>query len=134
MSAARRYATMSRIRSKGTKPEKAVGRALQSLRFKFTRYAADVPGRPDYVIRSRRIAVLVHGCFWHQHRGCKLARTPTSRPDYWPAKLRGNVTRDRLVSRKLKRAGFRVVTVWECQTAQADRLTLRLSRALRANR
>src|SRR5437879_2675210 len=111
-----RYATMSSIRSKNTKPEQSVRRALNRLGIAHRLNTSTLPGRPDLVVPDAHIAVMVHGCFWHQHSGCRLARIPKSRPDYWPTKLQNNKMRDQRTSRALRYLGWRVITIWECQT------------------
>jgi len=81
------------------------------------RRKARVFGKPDFVFRSERVAVFVDGCFWHRHPGCRFAATPKSRPEFWLPKFERNVARDRLVTRTLRSAGWRVVRVWECALA-----------------
>ena len=105
---------MSGIRGKDTKPEVLVRRALFAAGFRFRLHRKDLPGVPDIVLSERRVAVFVHGCFWHSHKGCLYARRPTSRVDFWKAKLDGNVERDRRAIELLTTAGWRVLVVWEC--------------------
>lgn len=84
-----------------------------------------LPGRPDFAFAQRRAVIFVHGCFWHQHRRCGAGRMPASNREYWVPKLKRNVERDRASVRKLRRLGWRVLTVWECQIKQrrlADRI------------
>ena|SRR2546422_1542176 len=133
LTSAQRYAVMSSIRSKHTKPEQAVKRVLTKLGFSYRIHASKLPGRPDIILPSRRIAVMVHGCFWHQHSGCRLARVPKSRPDYWPGKLQSNKVRDQRAKRALRYLGWQVITIWECQTLNpsglAERLRSKLTRS-----
>lgn len=121
-----RLRVMRSIRSKNTRPELIVRQVLWGLGARYRLHAADLPGRPDIVMRSRRAAVLVHGCFWHLHKGCALARLPKSRPEYWPTKLLRNRERDRRNSRELARLGWRTLVVWECEVARLDELRARL--------
>lgn len=108
---------MRLIRSRDTKPEWLVRRALHAAGLRYRLHARELPGRPDIVFRKQHVAVMVHGCFWHQHPdpSCKLARMPKSRPEFWGPKLRGNRSRDELVRAKLEDGGWRVFEIWECQ-------------------
>ena len=117
-----RSALMSRIRSSGTKPEIAVRRALHALGFRFRLHRRELPGKPDIVLPKYRLAIFVHGCFWHQHAGCRLASRPKTRGDYWEPKLAANVARDARHAAALGALGWRVATVWECHTRDAKRL------------
>ncbi|HZT26468.1 MAG TPA: very short patch repair endonuclease [Pseudolabrys sp.] len=129
MSPAKRSALMSRIRGRDTGPERVVRKLLHAMGYRFRLHARDLPGRPDIVLRSRRVAVFVHGCFWHRH-DCGLAYTPKTRREFWQRKFDDNVRRDRRTRGELEAAGWRVIIVWECQlddpAALADRLAKRL--------
>lgn len=116
----RRSENMRRIRSANTKPEIAVRRLVHSLGFRFRLHLRDLPGRPDIVLPKHRAIILVHGCFWHQHRRCIDGRQPQSNTSYWSSKLERNLKRDRSNARKLRRLGWRVLTIWECQLGRAD--------------
>ena len=107
---------MARVRSKNTTPEMAVRRTLHAAGLRFRLHRADLPGRPDIVLPGRRAVVFVHGCFWHSHPGCKRARIPATRREYWVPKLLRNVERDRTAAAALQRAGWRVFITWECET------------------
>ena len=111
--AARRSWNMGRIPSKDTEPELILRSSLQRYGFRFRLHRKNLPGRPDIVFPKYRVAMFVHGCFWHRH-GCRRTYTPKSRIDYWTAKFERNVARDSEQHRKLIEAGWRVVTVWEC--------------------
>jgi DNA mismatch endonuclease, patch repair protein len=113
---------MSRVRQHGTAPEKAVARFLASHGFRFRCNVRGLPGTPDLLNKRGRIAVFVHGCFWHRHRGCKRTTTPKSNQAFWLAKFEANMRRDRMRTRQLKRSGYKVVVVWECQTRSDDAL------------
>jgi len=112
---------MSRIRGRDTQPEKKVRSALHRAGFRFRLHRKDLPGRPDIVLPKYRTVVFVHGCFWHRHRGCKFAYEPKSRPAFWNEKFRGNVARDRRNASDLRRLGWRVVTIWECEATSPRR-------------
>lgn len=105
---------MSGIRGKDTKPEMAVRQALYAAGFRFRLHRRDLPGVPDVVLSGRRVAVFVHGCFWHRHEGCRLAAVPSTRPEFWKSKLEGNALRDRRIVEQLRALGWRVLVVWEC--------------------
>lgn len=115
---AARSAQMSRIRGRDTKPEMRVRQALHSAGLRYRLHAKDLPGKPDLVFRSRKVALFVHGCFWHQHPdpNCKLARMPKSKLDFWRPKLEGNRLRDVKNRSALEADGWTVVEVWECET------------------
>ena len=106
---------MRRIQKTGTKPEMRVRRAAHRLGYRFRLHRANLPGTPDLVFRRLSKVVLVHGCFWHQHPGCRLARQPKSRLDYWLPKLTRNRQRDRQCEAALRAAGWAVLVIWECQ-------------------
>jgi DNA mismatch endonuclease (patch repair protein) len=130
---ARRSWNMSRIRGKDTGPEKVVRSLLHRLGYRFRLHGKGLPGRPDIVLARHRVVVLVHGCFWHRHRGCKNCTTPTNNRKFWVKKLEGNAARDRLNRRALVRLGWRVVVIWECEAAKPkslDRVQKRLQKAL----
>jgi DNA mismatch endonuclease (patch repair protein) len=113
---------MALIRSKDTRPEVFVRRLLHRLGYRFRLHRADLPGKPDIVFPGRRAAIFVHGCFWHHHAGCKLARVPKSSTDYWRPKLEKNAARDAAHRRALELAGWRVLEVWECQLRRNEDL------------
>ena len=119
MSAAdpRRSAQMSLIKGRDTKLEMVVRRALHARGLRYRLHAKDLPGKPDIVLRGRRIAIFVHGCFWHQHPdpGCKLARMPKSRQEFWIPKLTRNRARDVEVRTELEASGWEVLEIWECE-------------------
>ena len=110
-----RRSLMSKVRSRDTKPELLVRSALHQLGYRYRLQDRRLPGCPDIVFRSRKLAIFVHGCFWHQHDGCRRSTIPATRRSYWEAKLRRNVERDRQSMRQLLESGWRVVTIWECE-------------------
>jgi DNA mismatch endonuclease, patch repair protein len=113
-----RSAQMALVRSRDTKPEMRVRRALHAAGLRYRLHAGDLPGKPDLVFRGRRIALFVHGCFWHQHPdpNCKLSRMPKSKLDFWRPKLEGNRMRDKKTRSVLEALGWTVVEIWECET------------------
>ncbi len=119
---------MSRVRSRDTKPELIVRKLLFAMGYRYRLHVASLPGKPDMVFPVRRKIIFVHGCFWHRHANCPLARLPKSRKAFWPAKLEGNRLRDGRVRAALRRDGWSVATVWECQLSDIDRLARRLRR------
>jgi len=121
---------MSRIRSSDTRPEMQVRRLLHGLGYRYVLHRRDLPGVPDLVFPSRRKIVFVQGCFWHQHKGCIDGRVPKSRVAYWKPKLLRNIERDRKNISRLRRNGWRVAMVWECETANIDILRKHLMRFL----
>lgn len=121
---------MSRIRGKDTSPERAVRSLLHRLGYRFRLHSQSLPGKPDLVLPKYGAVVLVHGCFWHRHRGCPYAYAPKTRKEFWSRKFTGNVERDRRVARELRRLGWRVLIVWECELCDVEQLSVRLHRAL----
>lgn len=114
VSSEKRSAMMSGIRAKNTKPEMLVRKALFASGYRFRLHRKDLPGNPDVVLPGRKVAVFVHGCFWHAHDHCHLAKMPSTRPDFWQQKLEGNRQRDARKTTELLAKGWRVLVVWEC--------------------
>lgn len=125
---------MSQIRNRNTGPERLVRSALhkKGVRFRLGDYG--LPGHPDVVLPMYKLAILVHGCFWHRHRNCKYAYSPKTRRSFWIKKFHANVKRDTIVVRLLRAAGWRSVVIWECETRDESRLLRRLGLALNAPR
>ena len=117
---------MSRVRGKDTKPELVVRRLVHRLGFRYRLHSRELPGKPDLVFARLKCVIFVHGCFWHRHVGCPLCRLPKSRLDFWKAKLEGNRKRDSRNQRKLRKDGWRLMVVWECQLAELERLERRI--------
>ncbi len=113
---------MSGIRGRNTRPEMVVRRALFAAGFRYRLHRRDLPGAPDVALGGRKVAVFVHGCFWHRHKGCRYAKLPATRPEFWKSKLEGNAERDVRAIEGLRALGWRVLVVWEC--AIRDRGTL----------
>ena len=118
----RRSWLMSRVGAKNTTPEVRVRKAAHGLGLRFRLHRKDLPGTPDLVFPGRRVALFVHGCFWHRHSGCPKASNPGTRADYWAKKFRSNVERDIRVKSELEASGWRVVVIWECETKDANGL------------
>lgn len=108
---------MSRIRSKDTKPELLVRSFLHRAGYRFRLHRRDLPGRPDIVLPKYKVAIMVHGCFWHAHpdHKCNVFKWPTSRRAWWKTKLLGNRKRDRLGQNQLEKLGWNVIVIWECE-------------------
>ena len=128
---AERSRIMAAVKSKDTTPEMVVRRLVHGLGFRYRLHVRGMPGTPDLVFRSKQRIVNVSGCFWHMH-GCGRCRIPATRPDYWLGKLRRNRERDKRTLGQLRRAGWRVLVVWECQTRDLQALEARLRRFLDA--
>lgn len=114
---------MSRVRSKNTKPEMLIRRALHRAGLRYRLHGARLPGRPDMVFPSKRAVIFVHGCFWHGH-DCPLFRLPATRTDFWSEKIDRNRTRDSRVLKELTSSGWRVLTIWECSVRGPARLDM----------
>ena len=121
-----RSAHMARIRSKHTRPEIQVRQILHAMGYRFRLHRRDLPGSPDIVLPRFKALIHVHGCFWHQHAGCRLARLPKARPEYWLPKLARNVERDEKVLAEAETLGWKPLVVWECETQDSDLLKIRL--------
>ena len=118
---------MSRVRGKDTGPELAVRKLAHSMGYRYRLHVRDLPGAPDLVFPRLRKIILVHGCFWHRHANCKLARLPKSRLEFWLPKLNGNHTRDLENVRALRKNGWKVKIIWECQINRIAQLRKSLS-------
>jgi len=126
VSSEKRSEIMSHVPQKGSRPEMIVRRLVHSLGYGYRLHEKSLPGKPDLVFRGRRKVVFVHGCFWHRHPGCSMARMPKSRLEFWEPKLTSNRERDERNARLLLESGWDVLVVWECETADLDVLRLRL--------
>ena len=124
---ARRSENMRRIRSRDTSPELIVRRLVHSLGFRYRLHSPQLPGKPDLVLTRLRKIIEVRGCFWHQHPGCIDSHIPKSRLDYWRPKLLRNQQRDVSNLAALRKLGWRVLVVWECETGHLAKLTRRIT-------
>ncbi len=113
---------MSLIRSKNTSPEKIVRSTLHKMGYRFRLHPKDLPGKPDIIIPKYKILIFVNGCFWHQHKGCKRAFIPKSNRTFWVKKFKKNTERDKLNKLEMLKSRWKVITIWECQTIQKDKL------------
>ncbi len=128
----RRSEIMGRVRSRDTRPEMFVRRLVHQMGYRYRLHARDLPGKPDLVFRSRRKVIFVHGCFWHRHPGCSLARLPKSREDFWRPKLEANRQRDIKNECALRNASWGVLTIWECELVNVSKLKIRVKEFLDA--
>lgn len=126
----KRSAMMARIGQRDTLPELTVRRSLHRLGYRFRLHRRDLPGTPDIVLPRHRVAILVHGCFWHRHSKCRFAYTPKTRVEFWNSKFKQNVERDIRVHRALQERGWTVITIWECETTHGNGLEARLEQLL----
>lgn len=125
---------MSAVRSKDTQPELIVRKLAHKLGYRFRLYRKDLPGKPDLVFPKYRVCIFLHGCFWHQHKGCKRSARPKTNTDFWNTKLDKNVERDQRIKKQLEKLGWKVVTIWECQIKNQETLRRIISDALKKNR
>ena len=115
-----RSRNMSAIKSKNTKPEIAVRKLLHSMGYRFRLHRKDLPGSPDIVLPKYKTVIFVHGCFWHRHENCKYASNPKTRQEFWEAKFRENINRDKLNQENLSSNGWKIIIVWECEIKDKD--------------
>jgi DNA mismatch endonuclease (patch repair protein) len=128
--AAKRSLIMASVHSKNTKPEMVVRKMVYQLGYRYRLYSDKLPGRPDLAFAGKRKAVFVHGCFWHRHPDCRYATSPKTRVEFWKSKFQANVARDELTRRKLEQMGWKVLTVWQCELKDPDKLAERLNEFL----
>jgi DNA mismatch endonuclease (patch repair protein) len=121
---------MGRVKNRDTKPELAVRSMVHRMGFRFRLHTQELPGNPDIVLPRLHKIIFVHGCFWHGHMKCERAKRPTTRQDFWDKKLNGNIERDKRSHGKLRRMGWKVLVVWECETRSPDKLSKKLRRFL----
>jgi DNA mismatch endonuclease (patch repair protein) len=129
-SAEKRSAVMRRVKGRDTTPEMKVRKALTKLGARYRLHRKDLPGNPDVVLPGRRLALFVHGCFWHGHDCARGARVPKANRDYWLAKVARNRARDQTSREALAAQGWRVETLWECDLKDAEALEARLASLL----
>lgn len=125
-----RSENMRQIPSEDTSPEIAVRSLVHSLGYRYRLHVKKLPGKPDLVFAKRGCVIFVHGCFWHSHPGCREGRVPSTNTAYWSEKLARNRERDASHARALRKMGWRVMVIWECQTTKPENLIRRLVRFL----
>lgn len=128
-----RSTRMSLVRGKDTGPELLVRKVVHSMGYRYRLHGKDLPGRPDLVFPARKAVIFVHGCFWHRHDACKLARLPKSRLEFWGPKLEANKARDARKLTELEAAGWRTLVIWECELRDQQLLRDRLTKFLEKN-
>lgn len=126
----KRSEVMSRIRAKDTKPEIAVRKLLHRMGYRFRLHDKNLPGKPDVCLAKHCTVILIHGCFWHNHSRCQDGKIPKSNTDYWQPKIERNIQRDKKNKRALQRLGWKVITVWECELRDMERLEKRIKKQL----
>ncbi len=113
---------MAQVKSENTSPELAIRKLLHRLGYRFRLHRKDLPGKPDIVLPKYKTVIFVHGCFWHGHPGCKRAARPASNTDFWNKKLDRNIERDHKAREELEKLGWRVMTIWECEIKNAEKV------------
>ena len=126
LTSSQRSHCMSRIRGKNTKPEILVRKGLHARGFRFRLQDKKLPGRPDIVLPKYGVAIMVNGCFWHGHKGCRYATKPKSNVEFWEAKIARNRHRDEVTNAHLEALGWHVITVWECELREKSNIETRL--------
>lgn len=132
VSRAVRSKIMRAVSTKNTAPEIAIRSLLTRSGYRYRLHRRDLPGTPDVVFAGRRKAIFVNGCFWHGHAGCPKGRLPKSRADYWGPKIAHNIEKDRRDLAELRKLGWGVLTVWQCELSQLGRLEKKLHKFLRS--
>lgn len=122
MTPAERSRLMSRVRVSGTTPERVVRSSIFRAGFRYRLNDRRLPGAPDIVLKRHRVAIFIHGCFWHRHPGCRFSTLPKSNVTFWTAKLNRNAIRDEVAAENLAAMGWRVLVVWECATRGRNNL------------
>lgn len=117
---------MAKVAGKNTEPETAVRKLIWQMGFRYRLHDKNLPGKPDIVFSKKKKIIFVHGCFWHNHIGCKMATMPQSNADYWQAKIQRNVNRDKTNIAKLESMGWQVLIVWECELKDIETLKSKL--------
>lgn len=124
---AKRSLIMAAVHSKNTKPELLVRKLVFGMGYRYRLHSSKLPGKPDMVFPGKCKVIFVHGCFWHRHRGCRYATSPKTRVEFWERKVTANVARDKRTEKELKKRGWTVLTVWQCQLKDLERLAKRLN-------
>jgi len=130
---AKRSEIMSCVKHARTAPEEKVAAILRKLKIRYRRNVKSLPGQPDFVIKSAETVIFVHGCFWHGHPNCKLARRPKTNKRFWKQKAIDNRKRDLRKNRLLRKKGWHVMTIWQCKLRDPDQVLSRLKKMLSNN-
>jgi DNA mismatch endonuclease (patch repair protein) len=117
---------MAQIKGKDTKPEKLVRSLLHRMGYRFRLHDASLPGKPDIVLARHRKVIFVNGCFWHEHKKCRKGSIPTTNTEFWLKKISSTIKHDRSVRIKLKKEGWKILTIWECELRDIDRTMSKL--------
>jgi len=115
---------MSLIRCTGSAPEMKLRRLVHRMGFRYRLHVKELPGKPDLVFPARNAVIFMHGCFWHRHKGCRLARLPKSKLGFWKPKLEANKERDLRNQQQLESMGWRVLVIWECEMADVEHVSI----------
>lgn len=126
----KRSEIMRHIHGKDTGPEKKIRSTIHRMGFRYRMYVPNLPGKPDLVFPGKKRVIFVHGCFWHHHKNCKRGNFPKSRKDYWIPKLLRNQARDVKNAAKLRRLGWKVMVIWQCEISDMGKLSRRIARFL----
>jgi DNA mismatch endonuclease (patch repair protein) len=126
----RRSEIMAAVKARDTAPEIQLRRMIHAMGYRYRLHGKDLPGRPDLIFPARRKIIFVHGCFWHHHANCSGGRMPKTRADFWSTKLQRNVSRDEEVESSLRKLGWDVLVVWECELRGLDLVRERVVRFL----
>jgi len=124
---------MARVKGRDTAPERIVRSIVHRLGFRFRLHVRSIHGTPDIVLPRHRKVIFVHGCFWHGHKRCLRSKRPTTRLRFWNSKLDRNIERDERIRKILRRTGWKVLTVWECETRKSEKLMKKLEGFLRGD-
>ncbi|SRR5579883_1518359 len=130
LSPAERSKRMGLVKSKATKPEMKLRRIVSSMGYRYRLNVTKLPGKPDLTFHSKNKVIFLHGCFWHRHEGCKNARWPKSKLDFWVPKLEANAVRDKATLLELKRLGWSSLVIWECELVSTERVEKRVKKFL----
>ncbi len=129
----KRSEIMASVKSRRTGPEEKVAKILREGKIQYRRNVKSLPGKPDFVVKSANTIIFVHGCFWHGHKNCKYANLPKSNKKFWREKVIANKRRDSRVYRGLRRAGWHIITVWQCRLKQPERVAKRVGTTIQKN-
>lgn len=129
-SRSKRSEIMSLVRTKNTKPEMMVRSFIHRLGYRYSLHKKELPGKPDIVMTKYRKIIFVNGCFWHGHKGCPRGFLPSSNKGFWKKKIASNALRDSRNLRKLRKDGWKVLTIWECQLNSPEMFKRRICKFL----